>query len=49
MVQQDWHGAMGLAASLQHHDAGSFPGPAQKVKGSSIAAAAAQVTVAARI
>ena len=32
---------MGLAASLQHQGAGSIPGPAQWIKGSDIAIAAA--------
>ena len=33
-------GAMGLATSLQHQDTGLIPSPAQRVKGSGLAAAA---------
>jgi len=34
-------GTTAAAASLQHQDTGSVPGPGQRVKGSSFAAAAA--------
>ena len=42
MAQQDWQ-------CLQRQDAGSIPGLAQWVKGSSIAAAVAQIIAAAQI
>ena len=42
-------GAMGSVASLQCQDTGSIPGPAQWVKGSSVAAAVTKVTTVARM
>ena len=39
---------MGWMVSLQHQDAGSIPGPAPWVKGSTVATAAPWVTIAAR-
>ena len=49
MIWSSHCGAMGSTASLPHQHTALIPGPAQYVRGSSIATAVAQVTTAAQI